>query len=104
MLTVTPVASTAIGLLATAGRIAETGGLRVTMLDKVGDRSTITLSVADHPAEGDEVVECGSESRVFLDPDAAIQLAGHILDAHQDSAAAFRFSLRSKGMVHRDRS
>ncbi|MEO6090186.1 MAG: hypothetical protein ABIQ18_44475 [Umezawaea sp.] len=104
MLTVTPVASTAIGLLATACRIAETGGLRVTVLGEVGDRSTIALSVAGRPAEGDEVMECGAEARVFLDPDAAIQLAGHILDAHQDSAAAFHFSLRSKDIAHGNRS
>ncbi|WNV85169.1 hypothetical protein [Umezawaea sp. Da 62-37] len=46
----TAVASKAIGVLATASRIAESGGLRVTMLDEVGDRSTIALSVADRPA------------------------------------------------------
>jgi hypothetical protein len=96
VLTVTSGASKAIGVLATAGRIAETGGLRITMLDEVGDRSTIALSVADRPAEGDVVVECGAGSRVFLDLDAAIQLADRVLDAHQDSTAAFRFSLRGE--------
>ncbi|WNV85167.1 hypothetical protein [Umezawaea sp. Da 62-37] len=41
-------------------------------------------------------MECGPESGVFLDPDAAFRLADRVLDAHQDFADAFHFSLRSK--------
>ena len=93
MLTVTPEASKAIGMLITASRITDTGGLRVTMLDKPGDRSTITLSVANRPAEGDEVIECGVDARVFLEPHAATQLSKQVLDAHQDAEEAYRFSL-----------
>ena len=60
--------------------LAGDGGLRLVAAE-TGDEVELDLSVAEAPAEGDEVVE-HEGARVFLDPAAARELADQVLDVH----------------------
>jgi iron-sulfur cluster assembly protein len=61
---------------------SETGGLRM-VAEREGTQMNFQLSVAEMPAEDDEVVE-EQGARVFLEPEAASLLDDKVLDARID--------------------
>lgn len=91
MLDITHAAGAVIGDLA---RDAGGGGsgLRIGWSDRDGARA-ITLAVAAHPVERDEVVAAPSGGRVFLAPDAARYLRDKLLDVRMDVDGRFRFAI-----------
>lgn len=82
MLALTENAVQAVKHIVAAGETAETGGLRV-VAEEAGLDTSLRLTVADVPAEDDDVVEA-SGARIFLDPKAAALLDDKVLDARVD--------------------
>jgi iron-sulfur cluster assembly protein len=66
----------------------EEAGLRIT---SNGD-TQLAVTTADEPAAGDQLVEQDG-ARVYLDPDAAVQLDDKVLDAGVDDAGNIQFGL-----------
>jgi iron-sulfur cluster assembly protein len=85
MLMLTESAREVVRDLVAAGDADDDAGLRIAA-EPAGDRqASLSLSLAEAPAEGDHVIEDG-DTRVFLEPTAASLLDDQVLDAsrHED--------------------
>jgi iron-sulfur cluster assembly protein len=87
MLTLTDNAAAVIRDLTAHEHEASSGGLRIATDHAAG---TLTFSLADSPALGDQVVDRDG-ARVFLDPPAAQILDTKALDAEVDSEGRVQF-------------
>jgi len=74
-------------IVSSSDQDSETGGLRM-VAEREGAQMNFQLSIAEMPAEDDEVVE-EQGARVFLEPEAASLLDDKVLDANieQDRVA-----------------
>jgi iron-sulfur cluster assembly protein len=88
MLTLTDNAVTAIRTLTGEQALADAGGLRISN----GAEGTLTLSLANQPSQGDEVVE-NAGARLFVAPEAAQMLDGMALDAAMEPDGSVHFAL-----------
>ena len=80
MLTITDTAAEAIRGIVAAPELPEGAGLRIATAAGAGDAGTLEVSVAETPAENDQVVsEAGA--RVFVEADAVPLLDDKLLDA-----------------------
>jgi iron-sulfur cluster assembly protein len=88
VLSLTDQAVSAIRGLTTRPGLAEETGLRIAPQD--GDAGGLTLSLADGPQAGDQVIE-ESDVQVFLQPEAAAVLDDKALDAqiNEDGEVSF---------------
>ncbi|MBS1870233.1 MAG: HesB/YadR/YfhF-family protein [Actinobacteria bacterium] len=80
MLTITDTAAEAIRGIVAAPELPEGAGLRIATAPSAGDASTLEVSVAETPAETDQVVS-ESGARVFVEADAVPLLDDKLLDA-----------------------
>ena len=83
MLTLTDTAAEAIRGIVAAPELPDGAGLRIATQPGPGEASTLEVSVAETPAETDEVVD-ESGARVFVEADAVPLLEGKLLDAQID--------------------
>jgi iron-sulfur cluster assembly protein len=83
MLALTPEAVRAVLRFVIAQDASPTAGLRISGGPYSAVDRTWNYSVEHEPLEGDFVIEDGS-ARVFVDPDAAMELEHAELDAHVD--------------------
>ena len=80
MLTITDTAAEAIRGIVAAPELPEGAGLRIATAADAGDAAALEVSVAETPAETDQVVsEAGA--RVFVEADAIPLLDDKLLDA-----------------------
>lgn len=76
------------GIVGSSSETSAAGGLRV-VADHTGAQVNLQLSIAELPAEDDEVIE-ENGARMFLEPEAASLLDDKILDASiQENQVAF---------------
>lgn len=92
MLTMTDNAVFVIREIAAQQQAPESAGLRIAADQTAG---SLTLTLADQPDTGDQVVD-SSGARVFLDPDAAAMLQDKALDAAVDDDGGVRFGIASQ--------
>ncbi len=92
MLTLTDNAVLVIRDLTAQQEVPDGAGLRIAT---DADAGALTLSLAESPAQGDQVVD-NSGARIFLDPDAAQLLDDKALDAAVDAQGAVRFGLAER--------
>ena len=90
MLTLTDGAVSAIRNLTSQPELPEQTGLRIMSQPDGGPAFQVTL--ADTPAEGDQVIETAG-ARVFLERDAAAALDDKSLDAQVDGEGTVAFTL-----------
>ena len=83
MLTLTDTAAEAIRGIVAAPELPDGAGLRIATQPGPGEASTLEVSVAETPAETDQVVD-ESGARVFVEADAVPLLDGKLLDAQID--------------------
>ncbi len=83
MLTLTDTAAEAIRGIVAAPELPDGAGLRIATQPGPGEVSTLEVSVAETPAETDQVVD-ESGARVFVEADAVPLLDGKLLDAQID--------------------
>jgi Fe-S cluster assembly iron-binding protein IscA len=85
MLTLTDSAREIVRELVAAGDAADEAGLRIAAEPSAEGQASLSLSLAEAPADGDEVLDQG-DTRVFLEPTAASLLDDQVLDAsrHED--------------------
>ena len=80
MLTITDTAAEAIRGIVAAPELPDGAGLRIATASGTGDAAALEVSVAETPAETDQVVsEAGA--RVFVEADAVPLLDDKLLDA-----------------------
>jgi len=91
MLTVTPMAASAINAIVSSSPVPE-GGLKISGGPTDDSQGTFQLSIAHAPDDTDSVVE-EQGSRVFVEETAAPFLEDAVLDAQVDQGQV-RFSLR----------
>lgn len=89
MLTLTENAVAVIRDITDQEEVPEGAGLRIATDPAVG---ALTLSLAEEPMDGDEVVD-ESGVRLFLDAEAAVLLNDKALDAAVDPTGAVQFAL-----------
>ena len=89
MLAVTDNAAMAIRDITAAQEVPAGAGLRIAT---DVDGGSLTLSLAQEPSEGDQVVD-SSGARIFLDSEAALILDDKALDAEVDAAGAVQFAV-----------
>lgn len=94
MLTLTENATLIVTSIADQPDAPETTALRIAS-EGQGDAS-FAVSTATQPEPGDEVLEQGGAT-VYLEPTAATQLDGMVLDAGVDEAGNVQFSLAQQG-------
>jgi iron-sulfur cluster assembly protein len=87
MLTVTENASSVIRQLTDRPEMPDGSGLRIASSDEA---ENLTVSPADTPEEGDQVVE-NEGARVFLEAEVAMLLDDKILDARVNDAGGVEF-------------
>ena len=92
MLTLTDNAVLVIRDLTAQQEVPDGAGLRIAT---DADAGALTLSLAEAPAQGDQVVD-DSGARIFLDSDAAQLLDDKALDAAVDAQGAVRFGLAER--------
>jgi len=83
VLTLTDTAAEAIRGIVAAPELPDGAGLRIATQPGPGEASTLEVSVAETPAETDQVVD-ESGARVFVEADAVPLLDGKLLDAQID--------------------
>lgn len=93
MLTLTENAVAVIQNLTGQPEVPEGAGLRIATDQSAG---ALTLSLAEGPLDGDEVVDA-SGARLFLDPDAAMLLDDKALDAAVDPDGRVQFAVSESG-------
>ena len=80
MLTITDTAAEAIRGIVAAPELPDGAGLRIATMPGTGDAAALEVSVAETPADTDQVVsEAGA--RVFVEADAVPLLDDKLLDA-----------------------
>ena len=90
MLTITPVAATAVRAIVEASEVpSDAGGLRIA---KDAEQRALAISLAAVPAEDDTVVDADG-ARVFLDEQAAQLLDDKVLDAGADDQGRVQFGI-----------
>ncbi len=90
MLTVTDNARAAITAIVTSAEAPEGVGLRIAA--ELGDSPQLAMSLAEGPAEGDQVLG-DSEAPLFVEPQAGALLDGATLDAQLDTEGQVAFFL-----------
>jgi iron-sulfur cluster assembly protein len=85
MLTLTDSAREVVRELVAAGDGYDEAGLRIAAEPAAEGQASLSLSLAEAPAEGDHVLDDG-DTRVFLEATAASMLDDQVLDAsrHED--------------------
>jgi Fe-S cluster assembly iron-binding protein IscA len=92
MLTLTEGAAEAVkSIVSSSPNLPETAGVRISEQKTGGGEAQFQLAVAESPLEGDEVIE-EEGARVFLEPDAALDLDDKVLDAAIEEASV-KFSI-----------
>lgn len=95
MLTITHEAAEAIdAVVHSAPNAADTAGLRIARAVASDGQEGLELSIADHPAPDDAVVEAEG-TPVFLESEAAAMLDDKVLDARVDGEQV-GFTLRDQ--------
>lgn len=95
MLALTGQAVEAIRTLTTQPGTPESTGLRIA--PQAGDASSLGLTLAQQPHQGDEVIESGGV-RVFVEEQAAVLLDDKALDAIVGDAGEVSFTLARQEM------
>lgn len=80
MLSISPTAAEAIGVIASSGNIPEGGGIRISAEFADAGQARLDLTLADSPDPGDAVVQ-EEGANVFLEQRAADFLKDKVLDA-----------------------
>lgn len=93
MLAVTEAAAEAISALTAQGGIQQEGGLRFAMQANTDSQSSLALTVAPAPAEGDQVVKADAGAQVFLEEQAADYLSDKVLDVQPDGEGQLSFAV-----------
>ncbi|HXE46030.1 MAG TPA: HesB/YadR/YfhF-family protein [Conexibacter sp.] len=83
MLAITDTAAEAIRGIVAAPEVPDGAGLRIATQTGTGDAATLEVSVAETPADTDQVVD-EEGARVFVDADAVPLLDDKLLDAQID--------------------
>jgi Fe-S cluster assembly iron-binding protein IscA len=83
VLTITDTAAEAIRGIVAAPELPEGAGLRIATQPEAGEAAALEVSVAETPAETDQVVDEGG-ARVFVQAEAVELLDDKLLDAQID--------------------
>jgi iron-sulfur cluster assembly protein len=97
MLAVTTAAAEAISALTAEEGQQENGGLRFSVHRANQDSASLALTVADAPAQGDQVVTSDAGAQVFLEPEAAAYLSDKVLDVQQNPEGELSFTVAQQG-------
>lgn len=92
MLAVTENATDVIRQLTDRPEMPDSAGLRIASSEQA---ENLTVSPADNPEEGDQVVE-NEGARVFLEAEVAMMLDDKILDARVNDAGGVEFLLAAR--------
>jgi len=92
MLAVTEAAAEAISALTAQGGIQE-GGLRFAMQNQSDAQAALALTVANGPADGDQVVTANEGAHVFLEERAADYLSDKVLDVQAAADGQLEFAV-----------
>lgn len=95
MLTITENAAVAINTIVSSSPMPEGAGMRISATPIDESHASLELSLAEGPAERDQVVE-EAGAQVFLEPQVAMLLDDKTLDAIQETEG-FRFSVGEEG-------
>lgn len=93
MLTLTDAAATAINQLTSQANMPETTGLRIAPSTEDTNGPALAAALTTGPGPEDQVLEV-HEALVYLEPEAAAQLADQVLDAETASGGRIAFHLR----------
>ena len=93
MLTLTDAAATAINQLTSQPDMPETTGLRIAQSTEDTNGAVLAAALTTGPGPEDQVLEV-RQARVYLEPEAAAQLADKVLDAETASGGQIAFHLR----------
>jgi Fe-S cluster assembly iron-binding protein IscA len=93
MLMLTDAAATAITQLTSQPNMPETTGLRIVPNPDDTQGPALAAALTSGPGPQDEVLEV-HQARVFLEPEAAEQLADKVLDAETADGGQIAFHLR----------
>lgn len=93
MLTLTDAAATAINQLTSQPNMPETTGLRIAPNTENTDSPSLAAALTTGPGPEDQVLEV-HQARVYLEPEAAAQLADQVLDAETAAGGRIAFHLR----------
>lgn len=96
MLSITDTAAEAIRGIVAAPELPDGAGLRIATQPDAGEAATLEVSVADTPAETDQVVD-EAGARVFVEADAVPLLDDKLLDA-QIEGTRVGFMLSERGV------
>lgn len=95
MLTLTDSAVQVIRSVTNQPELSPRTGLRIATYSQADETGMLSLSVAEGPEAGDEIVE-EQGARVYLEPDAATILDEMTLDARVDESGDITFSLAER--------
>jgi Fe-S cluster assembly iron-binding protein IscA len=93
MLMLTDAAATAINQLTSQPDMPETTGLRIAQSPDDTRGAALAAALTTGPGPEDQVLEV-HEARVYLEPEAAEQLADKVLDAETAAGGQIAFHLR----------
>ncbi|HEX4832529.1 MAG TPA: Fe-S cluster assembly protein HesB [Trebonia sp.] len=97
MLVLTNAAAEVVKSVTSTPQAPQGAGLRIaSAIPEPRDPSSLQLTAAESPGDGDQVVEAAG-ARVFLEPHAAAYLSDKVLDAQFDEQGAAQFSLARQG-------
>jgi iron-sulfur cluster assembly protein len=97
MLAVTTAAAEAISALTAEEGQQNNGGLRFSVHRASEDSASLALSVADAPAQGDQVVTSDAGAQVFMEPEAAAYLSDKLLDVQETAEGEMSFTVVQQG-------
>jgi iron-sulfur cluster assembly protein len=92
MLTVTDNATDVIRQLTDRPEMPDSAGLRIAGSEEADN---LTVSPADNPEEGDQVVE-NEGARVFLEAEVAVMLDDKVLDARVNDSGGVEFLVAAR--------
>jgi iron-sulfur cluster assembly protein len=98
MLMLTDAAATAINQLTSQPDMPESTGLRIAASPDDHQGPALAASLSSGPGPQDQVLEV-QEARVYLEPEAAEQLADKVLDAETAEGGRIAFSLRPQAIA-----
>jgi Fe-S cluster assembly iron-binding protein IscA len=93
MLMLTDAAATAINQLTSQPNMPDTTGLRIAPSTEDTNGPALAAALTTGPGPEDQVLEV-HQARVYLEPEAAEQLADKVLDAETAAGGQIAFSLR----------
>lgn len=93
VLRVTDAAGEAISALGAQDGQQETSGLRFAVPEQSEEKTRLSMSLAEGPEAGDQVVTAKNGARVFLEPQATQFLDDKVLDVEQDAQGQLSFAI-----------